>query len=170
MTNYPKFQSIFITGQTGVGKTFWAKQKLKEASTVWENYRIEMQEKEHNYSISSASNVIKSFNSRKVDNLAKGAKYFDEYLKQIVDCAYVLIDDLWVSEKVFTSDIIYLALDERIEKNKATIVTSNLSIEQISDVDDRLASRLSSFKQILLKGEDLRITTEAPETITVKRI
>jgi DNA replication protein DnaC len=52
-----------------------------------------------------------------------------------------------------------MIIDKRIELGKPTVVTSNLSLSQISQlIDDRLASRLASFELIEMKGEDKRLT------------
>lgn len=52
-------------------------------------------------------------------------------------------------------------LDQRINKEFPTIVTSNWNLEQISEkMDERIASRLSSFHHIVLEGPDRRVNAQ----------
>ena len=68
----------------------------------------------------------------------------DKYSK----CDLLLLDDLG-SEKVsdFTIQSLYLVIDRRNRDLRPTIVTTNLSLEEIeTQIDARMASRLADMK------------------------
>ena len=53
--------------------------------------------------------------------------------------------------------VLYEIINERLMSGKQTIVTSNMSLDEIgANIDDRLASRLSSYHIIELTGADRR--------------
>ena len=79
---------------------------------------------------------------------------------QYVNPNYVVLDDLGSGtlsdfQRAATTEL----LDQRINKQqRPTIVTSNWSLEQIAEkLDERIASRLSSFVSLELAGEDRRM-------------
>ncbi len=84
-------------------------------------------------------------------------------LAPYLECDILLLDDMG-SENIFknvTLEYLYLILDERMCKNKLTILTTNLTFEQIREVyDERIFSRIASTQQsqkFQLSGEDLRL-------------
>jgi DNA replication protein DnaC len=71
---------------------------------------------------------------------------------------YLILDDLG-SEKTTDWSIttLYTIIDRRYRENRVTIVTTNLTIDQIgSQISDRIASRLSSGKVIKINAPDYR--------------
>jgi DNA replication protein DnaC len=72
---------------------------------------------------------------------------------------FLILDDLGAGslsdhERRFALEL----LDRRLNAIRPTIVTSNWNLEQIAErMDDRIASRLSSFTAIELAGEDRRL-------------
>jgi len=72
---------------------------------------------------------------------------------------FLFLDDLGAGslsdhERRFTLEV----LDRRLNANRATVVTSNWNLTEISErMDDRIASRLSSFQQLELSGADRRV-------------
>jgi len=70
----------------------------------------------------------------------------------------LVIDDLGAektSDWTFTT--IYSVISKRVNYILPTIVTSNMSIEQIRQWEPRIASRLSGLKVIIMHGKDKRI-------------
>ena len=78
----------------------------------------------------------------------------DRYSK----CEILVLDDLG-SEKVsdFTIQSLYLVIDRRNRELMPTIVTTNLSLEEIeTQIDARMASRLADMKVVKLTMPDYR--------------
>ena len=84
-------------------------------------------------------------------------------ISKYLDSDILCIDDLGteVIYKNVTVEYLYLILNERQQRGKNTIITTNLTIEQIRDTyDDRIMSRLVSKKDAILveiDSEDLRL-------------
>jgi len=86
-----------------------------------------------------------------------------DILKPLVESDVLLIEDLGTSASVgaIASDfqlrtIVHL-IDRRVESYRPTFITSNLSVESLERMfDERLASRLHTFKVIELIGRDRR--------------
>lgn len=146
--------SKFITGKTGVGKTYLAKKLLDEEHDRWPKIRQEFSDP--NWAVESQH--FKYYSCPKIVIEAKIAKRALEIIQEASRAHIVVLDDLGMNKiSNYNPDIIYIIINERLEKGKTTIVTSNLSIDDISDhIDDRLASRLSSFEQIEITGKDRR--------------
>ena len=73
---------------------------------------------------------------------------------------FLVIDDLG-SEKVsdWSKQIFYTLIDRRYRDMKQTIITSNLSLSQISEIiDDRISSRITEMGGVMtLSGTDWRL-------------
>ena len=70
----------------------------------------------------------------------------------------LVLDDLGAEK---TSDYslasLYVVLEKRLGDGKITLVTTNLSLSEIGQISPRIASRLSSFSQVVMNGKDRRI-------------
>lgn len=139
-------KSLFITGDSGVGKTtlmaMLAKKYLKDGIGIsW---------------ISFASFII---------HLQHGFKSGDNdpFAKAIEVAEFpgiVMIDDLGAEKTTeYVRQIIYYILNDREQTCLPIIITSNLSVSEISTKSDkRIASRIAGMcKQIKLTGKDRRI-------------
>lgn len=75
---------------------------------------------------------------------------------------FLILDDVGIrTPSDAFLDFIYVLINERIEKNQATIVTTNLNSKQMSEkLGDALTSRLCSGKIIKFEGKDQRILPE----------
>ena len=144
--------SYFITGPVGVGKTYTAKEVLQ-------GYQAEyLDEVADDVSARPAKELFGFYSCGQVALRSRISRVANELFDEMVSKRVVVLDDLGAFKSSdYTIDVIYLVIDERLNRKKTTIVTSNLSLEEVADrVDDRLASRLSSFKLIEMKGEDRR--------------
>ena len=76
------------------------------------------------------------------------------------DCELLIIDDLGteISTSINTTHLFEL-INDRIIKEKATIISTNLNLENIrDDYDDRIFSRiLGEYEVFNVFGDDLRI-------------
>jgi DNA replication protein DnaC len=148
----------FITGKPGVGKTYLAKVILQENIDNWNRYK--KARGVDGFSLSRGEDIFKLYNCSEIMMYSRIAKESVSIYKECCACKGLVLDDLGLGKKSdFAPDLIYMIIDKRIELGKPTVVTSNLSLSQISQlIDDRLASRLASFELIEMKGEDKRLT------------
>lgn len=141
--NKPK--NLFLYGETGVGKTFLSNCVAKEL-------------------LDKSYSVIYFTAFQLFDILSKGV--FDKDAdaiaahQNIFDCDLLIIDDLGTElSNSFTTSQLFLCVNERILRHKSTIISTNLSMNQIADIySERTLSRiLSSYTTIKLFGDDIRI-------------
>ncbi|MBQ6812063.1 MAG: ATP-binding protein [Agathobacter sp.] len=141
--NKPK--NLFFYGDTGVGKTFLSNCVAKELL-------------EKGYS------VIYFTAFQLFDILSKGvfSKDADAIAahQNIFDCDLLIIDDLGTEfSNSFTSSQLFLCVNERILRQKSTIISTNLNMNHMVELySERTLSRISSnYSIIKLFGDDIRI-------------
>lgn len=145
----PSKTLIFLSGDTGVGKTHLVKCM---ANALIQNARV--------------VNLVTAFSMNQ--DLVRAFTSFDndlreQTLQKYLDCEYLFIDDLGteIKQKGVTVNMLYLILNERKMRGLSTIITSNLDIKDIRDqYDERISSRIldkSSSICLRLKGDDLRL-------------
>lgn len=140
------FCNILLYGDTGVGKTFLSHCIAKEL-------------------IESSYSVIYFSASRLFTLLAQetfGKKEFtaDDAHTHIYDCDLLIIDDLGSElSNSFTASQLFTVLNERILRNKSTVISTNLALEDIKSIySERIFSRISSsYIMLRLTGDDIRI-------------
>ncbi len=141
--NKPK--NIFLYGDTGVGKTFLTNCVAKEL-------------------LDKGYSVIYFTAFQLFDILSKGVFSKNEDAiaanRNIFDCDLLIIDDLGTElANSFTTSQLFLCVNERILRQKSTIISTNLNMNQMVDLySERTLSRISSnYSVIKLFGEDIRI-------------
>ncbi len=139
------FSNLLFYGDTGVGKTFLSNCVAKE-----------LLDKGHSVIYFTAFQLF--------DILSKGV--FDKDKKaldihqNIFECDLLIIDDLGTElTNSFTSSQLFLCLNERILRKKATIISTNLNMVQLGQLySERTFSRiLEHYHIIKLFGDDIRI-------------
>lgn len=140
-----EFQNLLIRGNTGVGKTFLSNCIAKEL-------------------MDRAYSVIYLTASDFFEECTKSAFSKDYCANQLnsyfIDCDLLIIDDLGTElTNSLTNSQLFVYLNERILKQKSTIISTNLSLDQIkSTYSERVSSRITSNYKILgLAGDDIRI-------------
>lgn len=140
-----KPKNLFFYGDTGVGKTFLSNCVAKELL-------------EKGYS------VIYFTAFQLFDILSKGVFTKDADAiaahQNIFDCDLLIIDDLGTElSNSFTSSQLFLCVNERILRQKSTIISTNLNMNNMVDLySERTLSRISSnYSIIKLFGDDIRI-------------
>ena len=140
-----KPKNLFFYGDTGVGKTFLSNCVAKEL-------------------LDQGKSVIYFTSFQLFDILSKGIFERDAAAKDvhqnIFDCDLLIIDDLGTElSNAFTTSQLFLCVNERILRQKSTIISTNLDLNQIVDVySERTFSRiLSNYSIIKLFGDDIRI-------------
>ncbi len=142
------YQNVILIGKTGTGKTYamqcMANNLLASESLVYFTSAFELNE-----------------------NLLKYHTTFDEtksdYISLLIDPDYLFIDDLGTEPilKNVTREGLYNIISERMRKGKKTVISSNLSPDQIKDVyGERIFSRLfcqNTALVIHVENSDLRL-------------
>lgn len=81
-------------------------------------------------------------------------------MEHLLGCDLLIIDDLGTElNNSFISSQLFLCMNERLLRKKATIISTNLSLRQISQsYSERILSRIMERYQILnIYGEDIRL-------------
>ncbi len=142
-----EFENIFLYGDTGLGKTFLSRCIARE-----------LLESEHS--------VLYFSSFRLFDLIAdsafgrEDAKDARELEQHIYDCDFLIIDDLGTElVNSFVSSELFHVLNERILRQKSTLISTNLSLETFSDsYSERVFSRISSsYNMLKLIGRDIRL-------------
>ena len=146
--------NLYIYGNTGVGKTFLTHCIAKEMLDR------------------SYSSLY--FSARDFFDLLADATFGRDgrnstHSQMILDCDFLTIDDLGTEvTNSFAASQLFHVLNERIAKNRSTIISTNMTPEEFSAVyTQRLYSRLlSHYKFIKLVGTDIRIQKKLRGGIT----
>lgn len=141
------FENLLIYGNTGVGKTFLsnciAGKLLSQGHTVIYLTAFQLFHILENY----------KFNREQEED-------YESQFDYILDCDLLIIDDLGTEmNNSFISSQFYLCVNERYLRKKSTIISTNLSLDQIrGNYSERIFSRLTSNYTLLkIIGEDIRI-------------
>lgn len=145
---YPrKGQNLLFTGTTGVGKTFLTN---CIARTMIDRYCSV---------IYLSSQDLFEFLSRR-HFVREADEDVEETCRHILDCDMLIIDDLGTEvNNTFVSSQLFYCVNERISREKGTIISTNLSLGMLRDTySDRVTSRLMShYTTIPLYGDDIRL-------------
>lgn len=138
--------NLVLIGKTGTGKTHISTAIAKEI--IEQGYDV---------LYDSAQNIINDFES---DKFKSGYGNYGPKSEKYLECDLLIIDDLGTEfSNQFTVACIYNLLNTRQNRGLATIVSTNLSMEEIQNkYDDRIFSRLvGSGKVLPFEGKDRRI-------------
>lgn len=145
-------RGMFLTGPNGTGKTHLAVGILRELSLTkgclsW--YFIKVPQ--------LLMTIRQAFKDGFPDSEAN-------LIKRFVDYDYLVIDELGVEKTTeWGLQTLYLIVDGRSDELKQTIITSNLTLQDIEDkLDPRLASRIVGMSEVILEleCEDWRLTAK----------
>ncbi len=148
--NFEKnFENLLLCGTVGIGKTFLsnciAKELLDQGHSVLYLSAFQLFDLMAKNSFSN--------NSDKEDSLAKQYPH-------IFDSDLLIIDDLGTElANSFTVAGFFLVINERILRKKSTLISTNLSPEEIlATYTDRTASRImTNYTMLKLSGSDIRL-------------
>ena len=139
------FSNLLFYGDTGIGKTFLSNCIAKEL-------------------LDAGHSVIYFTAFQLLDILSKGVFEKDADAiaahQNIFNCDLLIIDDLGTElANSFTASRLFLCLNERMLRQKSTLISTKLSIDQLADVySERICSRIfSSYTMIKLFGDDIRL-------------
>lgn len=154
---YPELENIFVFGDVGVGKTYWANELMNELIGQWDAWRAWKVKYENQFSLKSGSDAIKFYSCSELMVKAKQLSKSGELMESLFAPTYIVLDDFFVSSSFNATDVLYAVIEGRMRRNKKTLITSNQTLEVIGGIEDRLASRLATFKQIHINGKDRRV-------------
>lgn len=145
---YPeKGRNLLFMGSTGVGKTFLTNCIAKE---LMDRYISVIYLTSHD--------LFDTFSKSKFGrDSGDGA---EESSRHILACDMLIIDDLGTElNNSFVSSQLFYCINERINREKGTIISTNLSMDMLRDTySDRVTSRLMShYTTIPLYGGDIRM-------------
>lgn len=143
--------NIFISGDTGTGKTF-----LSNCIAA------ELIERGFNVIYLSA---VKLFGIL-ADNTFGGSRNQDSAPMDLLSCDLLIIDDLGTEyTNAFIQSAFFNCINERLLRGKHTIISTNLSVENVRDnYSERVFSRITEkYRFIKLFGDDIRIIKKMEE-------
>ena len=149
-----RFQNLFFYGSTGVGKTF--------LSHCIANALLE------------SSHCVLYFSAFDLfDSMAQTAfsrkSETDPGENFILDCDLLIIDDLGTEmTNTFVASQLFSCLNERHLRKNSTIISTNLSLEELRDrYSDRVFSRITSHYDLCkLTGPDIRMYKKRMQNIS----
>lgn len=144
-----KHDNLLLTGNTGVGKTFLANCIAKELLDL--GYTVIYLTAFRLFDI-----LEKNKFGKDEDNSYDASRQFD----YILDCDLLIIDDLGTElNNAFTNSQLYVILNERLLREKSTIISTNLSLPNINSIyGERIFSRIASnYKVHRIIGKDIRL-------------
>lgn len=145
--NY-SFQNILFHGNTGLGKTFLcnciAKDLLDQGKTVLYLPAVQL------FQLFEAAR----FHRQDMEEFSK------EMLQTLLTVELLIIDDLGTEFVTsFTGPELFNTLNTRVLNEKATIISTNLSLNELKEqYSDRIVSRiLGNYEVLPVFGQDIRI-------------
>ena len=142
------YDNLLIYGNTGVGKTFLsnciAKELLDAGHTVIYLTAFQLFEILEKYKFNTAENYEEIRNR----------------FEYILDCDLLIIDDIGTElNNTFVTSQLYQCINERHLNQKSTIISTNLSFDQLkNNYSERIFSRISShYKLLKIIGDDIRL-------------
>lgn len=139
------FENLFFYGETGVGKTFLSNCVARE-----------LLDQGHSVIYFTAFQLFEIFEKSTFQKDAQASAS----QQTIFDCDLLIIDDLGTElANAFTTSQLFLCLNERMLRRKSTLISTNLSMDELAAVySERTCSRIfSNYTMIKLFGDDIRI-------------
>ncbi len=140
------YQNLFIYGTVGTGKSFLSMCVANE-----------LLKKGHSVIYFSSIELFKLISDYSFD--AKFKQELRGIYDDLYNCELLIIDDLGTERtNQFVLSEFFSCLNERDLRKKSTIVTTNLSLEELQAIySDRIFSRVTSnYKLLKLSGQDIR--------------
>ena len=144
-----KHDNMLLFGNTGVGKTFLANCIAKELL-------------DNGYTVIylTAFRLFEILEKYKFGKDEDGSNQAANRFAYILDCDLLIIDDLGTElNNSFTNSQLYLIMNERLLRQKSTIISTNLSLPNINtNYGERIFSRIvSNYHAQRIIGEDIRL-------------
>lgn len=148
VAKFPCGDNLLFYGDTGVGKTFLsnciAKALLDKANSVL---------------YLSAIDLFDCMSSQNDNDNSSGIE-IPSMEDQIFTCDLLIIDDLGTElVNSYTNSRLFHCLNNRLQNNLSTIISTNLTLQELMNTySERIHSRISSsFTLLKLYGDDIRL-------------
>ena len=144
-----KNENLLFLGNTGVGKTFLANCIAKE-----------LLDKGYTVIYLTAFRLFDILEKYKFGREAESSLAAADQFEYILDCDMLIIDDLGTElSNSFTTSQLYLIINERLLRQKSTLISTNLSLDNLNtNYSERIYSRIISNYYIRrVVGEDIRL-------------
>lgn len=150
-------RSLFLSGANGIGKTY-------KAAGILCNWIEKLNYKQlmdcHTFGNTCPIFITVPELLMKIRNCFSLQQCEESVVEKYSHCPVLVLDDLGVEKTTeWALQTLYIILNNRYSNYMQTIITSNLSIEEISEkLGDRIASRIAGMCKIVkLTGKDRRI-------------
>ncbi len=140
--------NLLLYGNTGVGKTFLTHCIAKEAL-----------DHSHTVVYLTALGLFDILEKNKFDKALSSVEK-NTIVSYILDCDLLILDDLGTElNNSFTSSQLYQVIDTRLVHERSTIISTNLSFDDLREqYSERIFSRITSRYSLLkLTGDDIRL-------------
>lgn len=140
-----QFQNLFLYGSVGIGKTFLS--NCVANNILNQGYSVLYLTAFSLFDIFQKSVFEKQIQAK-------------EEAQHILDCDLLIIDDLGTEfANSFTTSQFFMCINERLLRKKATIISSNLDLNQLAEIySERTFSRIALHYEVLkLFGDDIRL-------------
>lgn len=147
--DFPDSQNLLFYGETGTGKTFMTNCIARE-----------LIEKSFSVIYLTAISLFDLFERQAFGTDPDDTMSTRDLEQYLFDCDLLIIDDLGTeSPNSFTNSRLFYCLNERLLRNKSTIISTNLTLDTINGLySERIASRiLSNYTLLKLYGDDIRM-------------
>ena len=151
------WQSLFLTGSRGVGKTHLIAALIRQQ--ISDQLDNTCPDGELNSAMQFASipevllEIRRSFDVKEVSE--------SDLINHYTNIGWLYLDDLGVEKpSEWVLQTLYLIIDRRYRNLKQTIISSNYNLQEISDrLDDRISSRIAGMCKVCrLSGLDRRLS------------
>lgn len=139
--------NILFYGNVGVGKSFLSSCIAKE-----------LLDKGHSVLYFSSSHLFEKLADSTFGRDSQENLYTSK--EDIYNCDLVVVDDLGTEiTNSFVLSSLFSLITERLLRNKSTIISTNLNLQDLSDLySERIVSRIiSNYKLLKMSGPDIRI-------------
>ena len=145
---YP-LKNLLFSGGTGLGKTFLSGCIAREVA-------------EQGFSVvyDTAINLFTAFETRKFTRNAEEERQARDDTHRYLSCDLLILDDLGSEMTTqMTQSTLYELINSRLQADKRTIISTNLSMEQIAQrYTPQIASRVGGlYRELTFYGQDIRL-------------
>jgi len=148
--------SLYLIGPRGTGKTHMAAAIIREI--VLDRTPKQRRATIKNIKWISVPDLLLEIRATFRDGSERSEM---EIIEEYSDCRILVLDDLGAEKtSEWSLQTLYTIIDRRYREERQTIITSNLSLDELAaQVDDRIASRLSELcRVVVLAGADRRVS------------
>ncbi len=146
--NYP-LKNLLFSGGTGLGKTFLSGCIARQVS-----------EGGHSVVYDTAINLFAAFETRKFTRDMAEERQARDDTRRYLSCELLILDDLGSELTTpLVQSTLYEVVNSRLQADKRTIISTNLSMDQIRErYSPQTASRIEGlYQELTFYGQDIRL-------------